>query len=317
MPTSLKVFLICWFTGLGVQFVRRRDPRIVKLLLVSVVCVIGLFVAAFALAIAGGMTPKYDLWLYKADWVLGSPAYLISRMIVRTPLYVVLVIVYDTMPAVLLMVYAAHLLCRGIPGRVLAAFALNFGVGLCLYLLLPACGPIYAFPHFPWVLPPFPELQRLSISAVPNCMPSIHASTALLALGFCWRWPAVRAAALLNVVLTLLGTLASGEHYLIDLVVAVPYTAFVYAAVNGHTRSAAAWLALVLAWIAGLRFGLPWITPAPLPFACACVATVVAVVASTLLHRKPSIALGDAARLGSPVDSTRRAESAAATVISR
>jgi hypothetical protein len=317
MPTSLKVFLFCWFTGFGVQFIRRRDPRIIKLLLVSVACVIGLFGAGFALAIVGGMTPKYDLWLFKADWALGSPAYWISRMIVRTPLYVVLVLVYDTMPAVLLLVYAAHLLWRGIPGHVLAAFALNFGAGFCLYLLLPACGPIYAFPSFPWVLPPFPELQSLSISSVPNCMPSIHASTALLALAFCWRWPGVRAAALLNVALTLLGTLASGEHYLIDLVVAVPYAAFVYAAVNRHIRSAAAWLALVLVWIAGLRLGLPWITPAPLPFACACVATVVAVVASTLLHRKTSIALGDADSPESPLDASHRAESATATLISR
>jgi hypothetical protein len=314
MPTSLKVFLICWFVGFGVQYIRSRDPRIVKLLLVSVMCVIGLYVAAFALAVAGGMTPKYDAWLYKADWALGSPAYWISRRIARTPLYRVLVIVYDTMPAVLLLVYAAHLFWRGIPRRVLAAFVLNFGVGLCLYLLLPACGPIYAFPHFPWVVPPFPELQLLSIAAVPNCMPSIHASTALLALGFCWRWPAVRAAALLNVVLTLLGTLASGEHYLIDLVVAVPYAAFVYAAANRHPRSAAAWLALVLAWIAALRFGLPWIAPAPLPFACACVATVVAVVASTLLHREPGIALGDAAGLEGPVDPSRPAESATAAL---
>jgi hypothetical protein len=245
---------------------------------------------------------------------LGSPAFWVSRLILPTRLYPVLVVVYEVMPAVLLLVYAPHLLWRGTPERVLAGFALNFGAGYCLYLLLPACGPMYAFPGFPRVVPPIGELQVLAIRANPNCMPSIHASTALLALWFCWRWPIVRAAALLNLGLTLLATLATGEHYLIDLVVAVPYTAFVYAAANRRIHAAAAWLALVLTWIGGLRFGLPWITPAPLPFAGACVMTVVIVVASTLFHRRASTGTGEPNDGKSRIGSSDRPAGATATL---
>ncbi|HEX3661355.1 MAG TPA: phosphatase PAP2 family protein [Acidobacteriaceae bacterium] len=55
-----------------------------------------------------------------------------------------------------------------------------------------------------------------------NCIPSLHMTWALLCVVYVarpWRWAAV-----LFAVLTALATLGTGEHYLIDLVVAVPYT---------------------------------------------------------------------------------------------
>ncbi|MGA7521028.1 MAG: phosphatase PAP2 family protein [Acidobacteriaceae bacterium] len=55
-----------------------------------------------------------------------------------------------------------------------------------------------------------------------NCIPSLHMTWALLCVVYVarpWRWVAVSFAGL-----TALATLGTGEHYLIDLVVAVPYT---------------------------------------------------------------------------------------------
>ena len=114
------------------------------------------------------------------------------------------------MPMVMLLVYAAHLLRGGAPERVLAAFALNFGAGYCVYLLFPACGPEYAFSGFPAVARGMPALHTLNLLAPPNCMPSLHTSTALLACWFCGRWRFARRAALLNLVLTVLATFGDG-----------------------------------------------------------------------------------------------------------
>jgi len=184
--------------------------------------------------------------------------------------------VYEAMPMAILLVYAAHLLRDGTPQRVLAAFALNFGAGYCLYLLLPACGPEYAFAGFPAVRPGMPALHTLQVLAPPNCMPSLHTSTALLACWFCGRWRLARWTARLNLLLTVLATLATGEHYLVDLVVAAPFTAFVYGVAQRAYIPAAAWLALVLAWCGALRFGVVWITEAPPVFLCICVVSVAA-----------------------------------------
>jgi hypothetical protein len=276
MPPVLEILLACWFFGIGVQAIRKRDARLWKLLVVSVICVLGVGCVGVALKIAARHTAKYDLWLYAAYRALGSPAFAMARLLRPTALFPVLVAVYEAMPMAILLVYGAHLLRGGTPERVLAAFALNFGAGYCLYLLFPACGPEYAFAGFPAVRPGMRVLHTLNLLAPPNCMPSLHTSTALLACWFCGRWRFARTAALLNLLLTVLATLATGEHYLVDLVVAAPFTAFVYGVSQRGYLPAAAWLAAVLAWCGALRFGLAWIAAAPGAFVCVCVLTVAA-----------------------------------------
>jgi len=276
MPLLLQILLACWFFAIGVQAIRKRDVRLWKLLTVSVICVLGVGCVGVALKIAALHTAKYDLWLFAADRALGSPAFAMARLLRPSALLPVLVAVYQAMPMAILLVYAAHLLRGGTPERVLAAFALNFGAGYCLYLLFPACGPEYAFAGFPAVQPGAPALHTLNLLAPPNCMPSLHTSTALLAWWFCSRWRFARGAAWLNLLLTVLATLATGEHYLVDLVVAAPFAAFVYGVSQRAYGPATAWLAVVLAWFGALRFGLAWIAAAPGAFLCLCVLTVTA-----------------------------------------
>lgn len=276
MPVALQIALCVWFLLVGVAAIDRRDKRLFKLLIVNAICVLGVGCVGIALAVAAQHTAKYDLWLYSADTALGSPGFAIARLLRPTLLFPPLVALYEAMPVVLLLVYAAHLLMGGAPERVLAAFAVNFGAGYCIYLLLPACGPAYAFADFPASQPALSALRTLHLNAPPNCMPSLHTSTAILAYWFCRRWRFPRTAALINLVLTVLETLATGEHYTVDLVVAVPFAVFVYAASERRYRAAAAWLAVVLIWCEALRFGPAYITGAPRTFAMLCLVAIVA-----------------------------------------
>jgi len=198
-----------------------------------------------------------------------------------------------------------HLLAGETPQRVLGAFALNFAAGYGVYLMFPACGPEYAFRGFPVLPSAAPALHTLNLLAPPNCMPSLHTSTALLACWFCRPWRFASGCALFNLALTVLATLSTGEHYIVDLVVAAPFAAFVYAAARREYRPAAAWLAAVLAWCGALRFGLPLLTSAPTLFAIVCILTVAAAwVYSTRLGRAGSrMTLGLAGRPAAVISS--------------
>jgi hypothetical protein len=144
---------------------------------------------------------------------------------------------------------------------ILLAFVLNSCIGYALFLVLPAAGPAFAFPHmYPFHEPAQSALKFRLMSipdALPNAMPSVHVSTALLVWFNTrpWRWGRHLASAFL--LTTLLATLGLGEHYLIDLVVAFPYALLIQGiAATGPPRRAAvatgavltgAWLVLLLA----------------------------------------------------------------------
>lgn len=78
-------------------------------------------------------------------------------------------------------------------------------------LLFPAVGPV-------WVGTP---------TAPHNCLPSLHFTWALLAWYYSPRW--LRWPSALLVILTGFATIGLGEHYLIDLIAAVPFTVAVVA----------------------------------------------------------------------------------------
>lgn len=104
------------------------------------------------------------------------------------------------------------------------------------------------------------------LSCAPNAMPSLHLAGALLIWWNCGasRWGRVLAAVYL--VLTVVATLGFGEHYVVDLIVAVPYSLLIQtlAAENGP-RLSSAWIALttltiwgvILTFFASALGGLP------------------------------------------------------------
>lgn len=106
------------------------------------------------------------------------------------------------------------------------SFALLGISGVVFYQVCPAAGPIYRFSEaFPFTIPvvgsPHPKLMPFSLL---NATPSVHFAIALLLLlysKYCMR--AVQIGAGIFVLVTALATLGLGEHYFIDLIIAVPF----------------------------------------------------------------------------------------------
>jgi PAP2 superfamily len=145
---------------------------------------------------------------------------------------------------------------RGKPGKLLIAYLFNFLVGPCLYLIVPARGPRHAFgAAFPALNPDVaPVLVRLS--GWPNAMPSLHVSTALLLVLFAGRNRVLRCVGWAYLAGTVAATLAF-EHYLIDLIVAVPFACFAALSSLGKIRQALGNLAIVLGWLLAIRLATP------------------------------------------------------------
>jgi hypothetical protein len=209
-----------------------------------------LLITAMFTSLAGGlcefisarMSPlrplKYDLFVYRIDGFLGfQPSFLLGRL-VAPHLWAMLVLqlVYGLIPTAAALALFLYIWRRDPDtSRVVFAFVLNVLFAPLFYLAFPVCGPQFAFPHFPSAAG-FVVAHAIPLVAAPNGVPSIHFSTAILIWWFCrrWRWASVLSFCFL--VGTLLATLASGQHYLLDLVVAVPYTALVLLVATGCQR---------------------------------------------------------------------------------
>jgi hypothetical protein len=227
---TIELFLfvlgIRWF---AVEADRKRTEKLFMAgLFASIATFISLRVAAF---LSNFCRLKYDLYAY---WVsarfLGEPSFYIGRMAGRHLwLQVAIDCGYGLPAAMMLGTFAVYLWLRpdAEAMRVIELFILNPLLALPIYLMFPVCGPAYAFPGFPYHVPSNITPHPMTIDAAPNGIPSVHTSTALLVLWLLRHWWWGRAAGGLFLVLTVLATLGLGEHYLIDLVLAAPYTALV------------------------------------------------------------------------------------------
>ena len=169
---------------------------------------------------------KYDLFIYGLDGRLGfQPSFAIGQLVAHHPwLRQLLSFTYGSCTLGMLAVFIAYLWLRSEAETVdlVRVFGLNLFVAVPIYLLVPVCGPAFAFAAFP-ALPAQVSPHLIAISAPPNGIPSVHFSTALLVAWFARRWPVGRVAGVIYVVLTAGATMGSGQHYLFDLLVAVPY----------------------------------------------------------------------------------------------
>jgi hypothetical protein len=170
----------------------------------------------------------YILWL---DGSLGfQPSFLVARFFSSHPwLTTIEALVYMLMPHAILAVLAVYLwrASKTETWRMLRVALLNLVGAVPFYWLFPVCGPGYAFAGFPHTMPS--HLQEvLSVAQLPNAIPSLHFSSALLIARFLWPWTGLRWFGIAFVVATAAATLGLGEHYAFDLVVAVPYTLGVY-----------------------------------------------------------------------------------------
>jgi PAP2 superfamily len=222
-----------------------------------------------------------DLYLYSFDASLRIQfPFLLGQLFAQHHAFgFVSIWVYIALPVAIALVYVGCLMQRR--GNALPAFLALFltgPIGILLYNLFPAVGPIHVFDtRFPWQPLTFDQVRRLFLEpvAIPglrNTMPSLHAAWIYLVFWYARTLSRVeKIFAGVLVFFTLCATLGIGEHYIIDLVVAVPYTVFILALVNlivsrGRTvfvLPLSVGLLSTLAWFAALRFapGFFWISP--------------------------------------------------------
>ncbi len=166
------------------------------------------------------------------------------------------------------------------PWFILTLFMLAGVGGWLCYDLLPATGPVYVFTRdFPWARLPYGELHKIvleKISIAPgiprNAFPSLHMGWVILLVWNSRRFglPA-RGFMLLYLVLTVIATLGTGQHYLVDLIVSLPFALLMQSLVSlplsgSRSRRIAAILAslsLVAVWFGMVRFGIVLLLRSP------------------------------------------------------
>ena len=217
----------------------------------------------------------YDAFLLAFDGSLGfQPSFVLGRFLPWGSSYwCATTIAYYALPFVVSIVYASHLASERAGKRqgvsILALFLSLMVVGVALYVIYPAVGPKHAFAElYPQNPPSLAQIAAYPMN-VPNdprnSMPSLHLAGALAVWwnSRLWsRWGRVLAALFLCA--TIFSTLALGEHYLVDLVVAVPFTLALQAAwtisvplmKSDRLQPLLAGTVITLSWIALLRYGL-------------------------------------------------------------
>lgn len=217
----------------------------------------------------------YDAFLLAFDGSLGfQPSFVVGQLLRWGSSYWGLTTVaYYALPLAVSVVYASHLASeregKPQPVLILALFLSLMVAGATLYAIYPAVGPKHAFAElYPWNPPQLAQisLQPMTVPDDPrNCMPSLHLAGALLVWwnSRLWsRWGRMLAAILLCA--TIFSTLALGEHYLVDLVVALPFTLVLQAAwtvpvpltESVRRRPLIVGTILTVAWFGLLRHGL-------------------------------------------------------------
>jgi len=225
----------------------------------------------------------YDAFLLAFDGGLGfQPSFALGRLLSEgSTAWGLTTVAYYALPFAACILYASHLAANRAQGRqpvlILALFLSLMLVGFAQYGIYPAVGPKHAFVQsFPWHPPLLAQIviRPMTVPDAPrNCMPSLHFAGALVIWwnSRLWRrWGRLLAGLFLGA--TIFSTLALGEHYLIDLIVAVPFTLAFQAAwtvsvplaTPVRRRPLVVGTMLTLAWIVLLRYGLSWCLISPL-----------------------------------------------------
>lgn len=155
---------------------------------------------------------------WRADRFLGFRQLLLSRAFYATPwAWHTITISYAAVPLMVGLVYSftrSRVFIWALAGSIVG--------GVVCYFQFPATGPVHAFAGFPWSVPSAGKgMIRVSGIAPRNAMPSPHFTWAILLYVNAGKLKVLMSVFLL---LTAFATLASGEHYLVDLLAAVPFS---------------------------------------------------------------------------------------------
>lgn len=245
------------------------------LMLGAVACLCGISVAALAgLNLAYLLQPR--LWDFVAqayDQTLGLPfaatvyGWVHAQVIVRGALD----IVYGVLPLGFMAVFALQIR-RGDAGRVNVLMTL-MGTGLAAwgaFHLVPVAGPIHVYGAAMDAKLMEPVVRALPAAAPGvfwrNGVPSMHFGWALAIawLAYVEHYSRLFKIAMVFTGLTVLATLGLGEHYLVDLVVSVPFMLWLFASLATNLgnsvlrkRAFVGGLLVYLGWVVVLRWGAP------------------------------------------------------------
>ena len=223
-----------------------------------------------------------DLYAYSFDGSLGfQPSFWLGQLMQTHHWFgwPVIVMYYSILLPIPL-AYAAYnrKFAAERPFFLIAIFFVASFLGYLFYNLFPAAGPVYVFGQgFPWSPVPasrlFVEPILLDMSAMRNALPSLHMAWALL---IWWNMKSVSRLlgwiAFIFVLFTVCGTLGTGEHYAVDLVVSFPFALMVQSLCTTWIpmRSSIRYTSLLgglagtLGWIALLRYEIRWFWISPL-----------------------------------------------------
>jgi hypothetical protein len=299
-----RITLTAWVSFLGMASLlvmslraiceEGEDRKAILLVLVPGALILGSnFFAGYLHVWTQKAHPKVlDLYLYSFDSSLRIPiVFWVGQGFARWPAFrAISMVFYVGLPFAVALAYAGQavrLRNKAIP--IVVAFLITGPLGGIFYNIFPALGPIHLFGKgFPWSPLPAESARRLFLEPVPieglrNAIPSLHMAWTLLAWWYSrglsvWE----RALAMAFVVFTIFATMGTGEHYFIDLVVAVPFALFIQALCTTALQwnDSRRWLPLLvgigatLIWLIMLHFAphVFWVSPA-LPWA-ACAATI-------------------------------------------
>jgi len=240
---------------------------------------IGLVLFVFASLIALNITvwvhrPLLDYYLYVFDGSLGfQPSFLVGQIFGRyKEVSAAEHVIYNGLPLAIALLCAAHLKSKA-PWRPLLIIATAGVFGYLVYFAFPAAGPIHvsgaAFPNSPHAFGALSRLRPHPLYAVGgprNAMPSLHVAWVLLIWFNCRPFsPRMRLLALMYVLLTMVATLGMGEHYLADLVVALPFAVGVQALwPPARYKIFALAEGLTVVWLLALRYATHFFLLSPL-----------------------------------------------------
>jgi membrane-associated phospholipid phosphatase len=229
-----------------IAWYRRRSQALSASILPAVVLFSfsGLQLTSFFDRVTPRVSNTFDLYLYFVDGSFGvEPSIWLHQKIGSEGFGRCLELVYEASPLAIGLTCAA-LMWRGRQlGKVVALFILSSFAGVLCYYLLPACGPGYLLgpsfltrnPFSPETASLIPQPIAIDLQFRRNCMPSLHMTWALMVAWLCCReFRLGRWAAIAFAMLTSIATIWNGEHYLVDIVGAFPFSFAIYLACMGQ-----------------------------------------------------------------------------------